>query len=55
MNTSGLTTGAFRNGAALAWDYSDYIYSLMGARYSDTNRRLLYRYSISKERIAGTN
>jgi len=47
MSTSGLPTGAFRNGAALAWDHSDYIYSLLGARYSDSNRRLFYRYSVS--------
>ena len=33
MSTSGLPTGAFRNGAALAWDSDEYIYALLGARY----------------------
>ena len=47
MNTSGLPTGAFRNGVALTWDNESHIYALLGGRYSDTNRRLFYRYSIS--------
>ncbi len=47
MNVSGLPTGAFRNGAALAWDHGDYIYALLGGRYSDSNRTLFYRYCIS--------
>ena len=47
MNVSGLPTGAFRNGAALAWDHGDYIYALLGGRYSDSNRTLFYRYRIS--------
>lgn len=47
MDTSGIPTGAFRNGAALAWDYDDSIYALLGGRYSDSNRRLFYRYDIS--------
>ena len=47
MNTSGLENGAFRNGATLAYDRNDYLYALLGGRYSDTNRRLFYRYSLS--------
>ena len=47
MNTSGLSKGAFRNGAALTWDSEDYIYALLGGSYSDTNRTLFYRYNIS--------
>jgi hypothetical protein len=39
--------GAFRNGAALVWDHGDYIYALLGGRYSDSNRTLFYRYCIS--------
>ncbi len=46
-DTSGLQTGAFRNGAALTWDYDDSIYALLGGRYSDSNRRLFYRYDRS--------
>ena len=46
MNTSGLPTGAFRNGAALAWDHDDSVYALLGGRYSDSNRSLFYRYDI---------
>jgi uncharacterized repeat protein (TIGR02543 family) len=46
MSVSGLPTGAFRSGAALAWDYDHYIYSLLGARYED-DRYLFYRYDIS--------
>lgn len=51
LNTSGLPTGAFRNGAALAWDYKDYIYALLGGRYppNDIDRTLFYRYSISND------
>ena len=49
MNTSGLSKGAFRNGAALAYDHSDYIYALLGGSYSDTNRTLFYRYNISND------
>ena len=48
-DTSGLQTGAFRNGAALTWDYDDSIYALLGGRYSDSNRTLFYRYSISND------
>jgi hypothetical protein len=40
----GLQQGAFRNGTALAWDGSRYIYALGGARYSDHNRRSFFRY-----------
>ena len=47
MNTSGIPTGAFRNGATLAYDRNDYLYALLGGRYSDTNRHLFYRYSLS--------
>ncbi|KAF5436707.1 hypothetical protein C5S35_07850 [Candidatus Methanophagaceae archaeon] len=51
MNTSGLPKGAFRNGAALAWDSDDYIYALLGARYKseDGNRSHFYRYSITND------
>jgi hypothetical protein len=49
MNTSGLSKGAFRNGAALAYDHSDYIYALLGGSYSDTNRTFFYRYNISND------
>ena len=51
MSTSGLPTGAFRNGAALAWNSNDYIYALLGARYKaeDDNRNLFYRYSITND------
>ena len=50
MDTSGLPTGAFRTGTALTWDYNDSIYALGGGRYSDSNRRDFYRYSISNNR-----
>jgi hypothetical protein len=40
----GLQQGAFRNGTALAWDGSRYIYALGGARYSDHNRCSFFRY-----------
>ena len=43
----GLPDGAFRNGMAMAWDHGDYIYALFGGKYSDSNRKLFYRYSIS--------
>ena len=46
MSTSGLPLGAFRTGTALAWDNGSYIYAMPGARYSDFNRRIFYRYSI---------
>ena len=49
MNTSGLPIGAFRNGAALAWDYDNYIYGLFGGKYSDSTRTLFYRYDISND------
>ncbi len=49
MSITGLPTGAFRNGTALEWDNSDYIYALGGARYSDADRRLFFRYSISDD------
>ena len=57
MNTSGLPTGAFRNGAAMAWDRDDHIYTLFGGRYGDDNQTLFYRYSISDnnwEQLADT-
>ncbi|MCD6456119.1 MAG: hypothetical protein J7K81_04955, partial [Methanophagales archaeon] len=59
MDTFGLESGAFRNGAALAWDSYDYIYTLLGARYppEDVNRCLFYRYCISNnswEQLADT-
>jgi hypothetical protein len=47
MSVSGLPTGAFRNGTTMAWNRGNYIYALGGARYSDTDRRVFYRYSIS--------
>lgn len=50
MNTSCLPTGAFRNGAAMAWDYDDHIHALFGGRYGDGNRTLFYRYSLSNDR-----
>jgi hypothetical protein len=40
----GLPQGAFRNGTALAWDGSRYIYVLGGARYSDHNRCSFFCY-----------
>ncbi|HIH96804.1 MAG TPA: hypothetical protein HA348_04915, partial [Thermoplasmata archaeon] len=50
IDTSGLPTGAFRNGAAFAWDHDDLIYALLGGRYSDSNRHLFYRYDLSNNR-----
>ncbi|MEA1944356.1 MAG: hypothetical protein U9N07_03325, partial [Euryarchaeota archaeon] len=50
MNTSCLPTGAFRNGAAMTWDYDDHTYALFGGRYNDSNRTLFYRYSLSNDR-----
>ncbi len=47
MSVEGLPQGCFRNGTAIAWDYGDTFYLLAGARYSDSNRREFYRYSIS--------
>ena len=47
LGTTELPTGAFRNGTALTGDESNYIYGLLGGRYSDSDRRLFYRYSIS--------
>ena len=47
MSTSGLPSGAFRSGTALAWDHDNHIYALCGGRYSDSSRTLFYRYSIS--------
>jgi hypothetical protein len=51
MTTLELEKGAFRNGAALAWDNDDYIYALLGARYKaeDDERSLFYRYNITNE------
>ncbi len=59
MNTLDLPTGAFRNGAAIAWDSDGYIYALLGARYppKDVNRCLFYRYCVSNnnwEQLADT-
>jgi len=57
MSTSGLSAGAFRNGAAMTWDYDDHIYALFGGTYSDSNRTLFYRYNISGDdwkRLADT-
>jgi len=51
MNTSDLSTGAFRNGAALAWDGDKtYIYALSGGRYEDLNCHSFFRYEISEDR-----
>ena len=47
MSTTGLPTGAFRSGTALAWDHDNHIYALCGGRYSDSSRKLFYRYNIS--------
>lgn len=49
MSISGLPNGAFRNGTALAWDGNNYMYALGGARYSDADRRVFYRYTISND------
>jgi len=49
MNTSGLPSGAFRNGMSMVWDRDDHIYALFGGRYSDSNRTLFYRYSITND------
>jgi hypothetical protein len=46
QSVAGLPTGAFRNGTALAWDRGDWIYALLGARYSDPQRRLFFRYHL---------
>ena len=59
MSNSNLPRGAFRNGAALAWDSDNYIYALLGARYppKDVNRCLFYRYCVSNnswEQLADT-
>lgn len=45
----GENTGIFRTGTALAWDGAGYIYALAGARYTDSDRRLFLRYSISSD------
>ena len=50
MSNSSLPRGAFRNGAALAWDGDNYIYALSGGRYEDLNRYSFYRYEISEDR-----
>lgn len=47
LSNAGLDEGSFRNGTALAWDGSNNLYALAGARYSDLDRREFYRYSIS--------
>jgi hypothetical protein len=45
-----MASGTFRNGTALAWDGSDSIYALAGARYDkDPDRRVFLRYSISTD------
>ena len=49
VSTSGLPDGAFRNGMGMTWDHGDYIYALFGGKYSDNNRKLFYRYSISHD------
>jgi len=46
----------FKTGTALAWDFGDYIYALLGAA-STESRRFFYRYSISSDqwtRLADT-
>jgi hypothetical protein len=47
LSTAGLDNGTFRNGTALAWDHDHQLYAVVGARYSDANRRLFYRYDIT--------
>ncbi|NQE06682.1 hypothetical protein C5S32_12500 [ANME-1 cluster archaeon GoMg1] len=49
MTTSGFEKGAFRNGAALAWDHDNHIYALLGGRYKaeDNDYCLFYRYATS--------
>jgi len=49
LSISGLETGTFRNGTAIAWDDGNCIYALCGARYDDADRRLFYRYTISTD------
>jgi len=49
LSISGLPIGAFRNGTTLVWDNSDNLYALGGARYTDSDRRLFFRYSISED------
>ena len=45
-STSGLETGFFRNGTALAWDGDGVIYALAGARYSDSSRTEFVKFEI---------
>ena len=47
LNTDALPTGAFRNGASLAYDYNGKIYALLGGKYSDENRTLFYYFDLS--------
>jgi len=49
LSVTGLPTGAFRNGTAIAWDNGSYVYALCGARYEDADRRLFYHYTISTD------
>nr|MDO8045203.1 Ig-like domain-containing protein [Candidatus Baldrarchaeota archaeon] len=49
-SVNGETKGIFRGGTSLAWDGEDHIYALAGARYSDSDRRLFLRYSISTDK-----
>ncbi len=46
---NGEDKGIFRTGTALAWDYGNYIYALVGARYEDPDRRIFLRYSIEED------
>jgi hypothetical protein len=39
----------FRTGTALAWDGGNFIYALAGGRGEDKDRRLFFRYIISKD------
>ena len=47
LSIEGLPAGAFRNGTTLTWDNADNLLALGGARYSDTDRRRFFRYSIT--------
>lgn len=44
--TEGLPQGAFRNGTSLTQDRHGSIYALLGARYSDSYRRLFYKFEV---------
>jgi len=50
-NTTNEPAGSFRNGTALAWDGTDSLYVLAGARYrDDTSRTLFLQYQVEESR-----